>query len=75
MGGSEAAPRDPEGELVVKRREIQAGRAIEVSTVAWSVAEKTARPTSRLEEFMWEKETEVDRLREVSKGAVRGGWK
>ena len=60
----EKAPRDENNELVIKRREIQAGRAIAVSTIEWSVAEKTAKPTSQLEQFMWEKETEVDRLRE-----------
>jgi len=52
---SEAAPRSENGELIVKRRE---------STVEWSVAEKTAKPTSALEGYMWEKETQVDRLRE-----------
>jgi indole-3-glycerol phosphate synthase len=35
-----------------------------MSTVEWSVAEKTATPTSALEGFMWDKETEVDRFRE-----------
>jgi hypothetical protein len=35
-----------------------------VSTVEWSVAEKTAKPTSALEGYMWEKETQVDRMRE-----------
>jgi indole-3-glycerol phosphate synthase len=33
-------------------------------TVEWSVAEKTAKPTSVLEGFMWDKETEIDRHRE-----------
>jgi indole-3-glycerol phosphate synthase len=58
------APRDENGELLLKRREIHAGRAISVSTVEWSVADKTAMPTSTLEGFMWDKETEVDRFRE-----------
>ena len=62
--GAAAAPRSPDGELIVKRREIHAGRAMSVSTVEWSVAERTAQPTSALEGFMWEKETQVDRLRE-----------
>ena len=35
-----------------------------VSAVEWSVAEKAANPTSALEGFMWDKETEVDRFRE-----------
>ena len=35
-----------------------------VSTVQWSVAEKMAVPTSMFEGYMWDKETEVDRLRE-----------
>ena len=61
---SPAAPRQEDGELVLKRREVHSGRALTVSTVEWSVAEKTAKPTSVLEGFMWEKETEVDRLRE-----------
>lgn len=61
---SEAAPRSESGELILRRREVHAGRAMTVSTVEWSVAEKSAAPTSRLEEFMWEKETEVDRFRE-----------
>lgn len=61
---SEAAPRSENGELIVKRREVHSGRALSVSTVEWSVAEKTAKPTSALEGYMWEKETEVDRLRE-----------
>ncbi|EJK47995.1 hypothetical protein THAOC_33249, partial [Thalassiosira oceanica] len=60
----EAAPRAPNGELIVRRREIHSGRAMSVSTVEWSVAEKTAKPTSALEGYMWEKETQVDRLRE-----------
>ena len=60
----EAAPRSPNGELVVRRREIHSGRAMSVSTVEWSVAEKTAKPTSALEGYMWEKEAQVDRLRE-----------
>ena len=58
------APRDDRGELVLKRREVHAGRALTVSTVEWSVAEKTATPTSALEGFLWDKETEVDRFRE-----------
>ncbi|KAL7546772.1 hypothetical protein ACHAWF_010106 [Thalassiosira exigua] len=59
-----AAPRSENGELVVRRREVHSGRALSVSTVEWSVAEKTARPTSALEGYMWEKETTVDRQRE-----------
>ena len=35
-----------------------------VSTVEWSVAEKMAKPTSVLEGYMWDKETQVDRWRE-----------
>lgn len=58
------APRSEDGELVIKRREIHSGRALTVSAVQWSVAEKMAKPTSALEGYMWEKETEVDRLRE-----------
>ena len=58
------APRSEDGELIVRRREIHSGRALSVSTVEWSVAEKTAKPTSALEGYMWEKETQVDRLRE-----------
>lgn len=58
------APRSEDGELILKRREIHSGRALTVSAVEWSVAEKTAFPSSTLEGFMWEKETEVDRLRE-----------
>mmetsp|Transcript_985 Transcript_985/g.1340 ORF Transcript_985/g.1340 Transcript_985/m.1340 type:complete len:347 (+) Transcript_985:217-1257(+) len=61
---NEKAPRTDDGELILKRREIHSGRALTVSTVEWSVAEKTAIPTSTLEGFMWEKETEVDRFRE-----------
>ena len=59
-----AAPRSENGELVVRRCEIHSGRAMSVSTVEWSVAEKTAKPTSALEGYMWEKEAQVDRLRE-----------
>eukprot|EP00529_Nitzschia_sp_RCC80_P002944 CAMPEP_0113454684 /NCGR_PEP_ID=MMETSP0014_2-20120614/7989_1 /TAXON_ID=2857 /ORGANISM="Nitzschia sp." /LENGTH=1078 /DNA_ID=CAMNT_0000346095 /DNA_START=45 /DNA_END=3281 /DNA_ORIENTATION=- /assembly_acc=CAM_ASM_000159 len=58
------APRDGDGELILKRREVHSGRAMTVSTVEWSVAEKTATPSSALEGFMWDKETEVDRFRE-----------
>ena len=58
------APRDERGELVLKRREVHSGRALTVSAVEWSVAEKTATPNSALEGFMWDKETEVDRFRE-----------
>ena len=58
------APRDEFGELVLRRREVHSGRALTVSTVEWSVAEKAASPTSALEGFMWDKETEVDRFRE-----------
>lgn len=61
---SSKAPRKLDGELVLKRREVHSGRALTVSTVEWSVAEKTATPTSTLEGFMWDKETEVDRSRE-----------
>jgi len=46
------APRSDDGELILKRREIHSGRAISVSTVQWSVAEKTATPTSALEGWM-----------------------
>lgn len=59
-----AAPRDERGELVIRRREVSSGRALTVSTVEWSVAENMATPTSSLEGFMWDKETEVDRFRE-----------
>mmetsp|Transcript_63521 Transcript_63521/g.73073 ORF Transcript_63521/g.73073 Transcript_63521/m.73073 type:complete len:1022 (+) Transcript_63521:83-3148(+) len=58
------APRDEKGELILKRREVNSGRAMTVSTVEWSVAENMAKPTSVLEGFMWDKETEVDRFRE-----------
>ena len=58
------APRDEDGELILKRREVHSGRALTVSTVEWSVAENMATPTSTLEGFMWDKETEVDRFRE-----------
>ena len=58
------APRDERGELILKRREVHSGRALTVSTVEWSVAENMATPTSSLEGFMWDKETEVDRFRE-----------
>ena len=61
---NEAAPRDEDGELILRRREIHSGRAISVSTVEWSVADKMAKPTSALEGYMWDKETEVDRFRE-----------
>ncbi|GKY93531.1 hypothetical protein MPSEU_000320500 [Mayamaea pseudoterrestris] len=64
VGESEAAPRNEQGELILKRREVHAGRALTVSTVEWSVAEKTAKPSSVLEGYMWDKETEVDRFRE-----------
>jgi indole-3-glycerol phosphate synthase len=60
----EKAPRSEDGELILKRREVHSGRALTVSTVEWSVAEKTATPSSTLEGFMWDKETEVDRFRE-----------
>ena len=60
----EKSPRDENGELILRRREVHSGRAISVSTVEWSVAEKTATPTSVLEGFMWDKEAEVDRFRE-----------
>ena len=63
-GGVTAAPRSENGELIVRRREIHSGRTLSVSTVEWSVAEKMAKPTSVLEGYMWEKETQVDRLRE-----------
>ncbi|CAJ1947795.1 unnamed protein product [Cylindrotheca closterium] len=58
------APRDENGELILKRREIHSGRAMTVSAVEWSVAERTATPSSVLEGFMWDKENEVDRFRE-----------
>eukprot|EP00557_Chaetoceros_sp_GSL56_P000242 CAMPEP_0176501240 /NCGR_PEP_ID=MMETSP0200_2-20121128/14050_1 /TAXON_ID=947934 /ORGANISM="Chaetoceros sp., Strain GSL56" /LENGTH=1026 /DNA_ID=CAMNT_0017900103 /DNA_START=71 /DNA_END=3151 /DNA_ORIENTATION=+ len=58
------APRSADGELIIKRREVHSGRALTISSVQWSVAEKMAKPTSALEGFMWDKETEVDRLRE-----------
>jgi indole-3-glycerol phosphate synthase len=58
------APRSDDGELILKRREVHSGRALTVSTVEWSVAEKMAKPSSALEGFMWDKETEVDRFRE-----------
>lgn len=61
---NQSAPRSADGELIVRRREIHSGRTMSVSTVEWSVAEKMAKPTSALEGFMWEKETQVDRLRE-----------
>lgn len=60
----ERAPRSVDGELILKRREVHSGRALTVSTVEWSVAEKAAKPSSALEGFMWDKETEVDRFRE-----------
>lgn len=60
----EKAPRAANGELMLKRREVHAGRALTVSTVEWSVADNAATPSSTLEGFMWDKETEVDRFRE-----------
>jgi small ligand-binding sensory domain FIST len=61
---NKSAPRAASGELILKRRDVHSGRGLTVSTVAWSVAEKTANPSSALEGFMWDKETEVDRFRE-----------
>ena len=58
------APRSEDGELILKRRDVHSARSLSVSTVEWSVAEKTATPSSTLEGFMWDKETEVDRFRE-----------
>ena len=49
---------------MLRRREIHSGRAISVSAVEWSVADKAASPTSALEGYMWDKEAEVDRFRE-----------
>ncbi|EEC45823.1 predicted protein [Phaeodactylum tricornutum CCAP 1055/1] len=63
-GVVKTAPRSEDGELIIKRREVHSGRAMTVSAVEWSVAEKAAIPTSTLEGFMWDKETEVDRFRE-----------
>jgi indole-3-glycerol phosphate synthase len=64
MDGDQPAPRSEDGELIIKRREVHSGRALTVSAVQWSVAEKMAKPSSALEGFMWDKETEVDRFRE-----------
>jgi len=61
---SKPAPRSEDGELMLKRRDVHSGRALSVSSVEWSVAENIATPTSTLEGFMWDKETEVDRFRE-----------
>jgi indole-3-glycerol phosphate synthase len=58
------APRDECGELILRRREVHSGRAMTVSTVEWSVADKIATPTSVFEGYMWDKEAEVDRFRE-----------
>jgi len=58
------APRSENGELILKRREVHSGRALTVSSVEWSVAENMPTPSSALEGFMWDKETEVDRFRE-----------
>ena len=58
------APRGENGELILKRREVHSGRALTVSNVEWSVVENMATPSSALEGFMWDKETEVDRQRE-----------
>jgi indole-3-glycerol phosphate synthase len=58
------APRAENGELILKRREVHSGRALTVSNVEWSVVENMATPTSALEGFMWDKETEIDRQRE-----------
>lgn len=63
-GIERVAPRAGNGELILKRREVHSGRALTVSTIEWSVAEKAARPSSTLEGYMWDKETEVDRFRE-----------
>jgi indole-3-glycerol phosphate synthase len=63
-GSEMAAPRREDGELLLRRREVHSGRAMTVSTIEWSVTEKTAKPTSTLEGYMWDKETEVDRFRE-----------
>lgn len=40
------APRSDDGELIIRRREIHSGRALTVSAVEWSVAEKIAKPSS-----------------------------
>lgn len=53
------APRAPNGELILKRREVHSGRAMSVATVEWSVAENMATPSSTLEMYLWEKETQV----------------
>ena len=64
LSSEEKAPRSEDKELILKRRDVHSGRALSVSTVEWSVAEKTATASSTLEGFMWDKETEVDRFRE-----------
>lgn len=47
-----------------RRRVTDTGRSMNVGSVEWSVAEKTAQPRNRLEALVWAKEAEVDRLRD-----------
>jgi hypothetical protein len=42
----------------------QSGCTLLVLTIEWSMAKKTAKPTSALEGYMWEKEMQVECLRE-----------
>eukprot|EP00968_Pinguiococcus_pyrenoidosus_P021956 scaffold2963_cov250-Pinguiococcus_pyrenoidosus.AAC.37 len=47
-----------------RRRVTDTGRSMNVGSVEWSVAEKTAQPRNRLEAVVWAKEAEIDRLRD-----------
>lgn len=58
------APRDENGELIVRRCEVNAGRSMNVASIVWSVAQKIGTPTSELERYVWEKDLEIDNFRE-----------
>eukprot|EP00934_Nitzschia_sp_Nitz4_P008028 Nitzschia sp. Nitz4//scaffold230_size58257//32794//35800//NITZ4_006484-RA/size58257-augustus-gene-0.11-mRNA-1//-1//CDS//3329543259//8018//frame0 len=62
--GVDHCPYDENGELIVQRRDLEAGRAMTVGPVAYSVAQKEFRPRSMLEHWVWEKCSEVDNFRE-----------
>lgn len=64
VAAPEARGADPGADTIVRRKDSLTGRAIKSGIVEYSVVEKLAQPKSKLEAVVWDKEGEVEKMRE-----------
>ncbi|CEM12188.1 unnamed protein product [Vitrella brassicaformis CCMP3155] len=58
------SPDNPDPDITLPRRLVNVARPVSISTIEFSLPELAPLPSHRLEEMVWSKEMEVDRLRD-----------